>query len=145
MYIKISYIENLKVLFLFYRPLFYLLGKRIKNGGWLIFFQTIIYDIIYHHIIKGQLIFRTHFSLILYFDQKMQKYPSDKRIWKLYWSKFVNGRKDRTQTTLPVSCRRNGASGKYPKLFLRKSNKMWALPQDKFDKCNTLIVQKIEC
>ena len=48
----------------------------------------------------------------------MRKYPSDvcvvMRIWK--WSK--NG----TQTTSPVSRRKNGARGQYPKLPLKHLN-----------------------
>ena len=50
------------------------------------------------------------------------------RIWKLFWTEFVNGLKDGTQTTLPVSRRRNGAHGNSPKLHVRtrKKYKIWS-------------------
>ena len=53
----------------------------------------------------------------------MHKYPSDISVSETCIDlNFVNGRKDGTKTTSSVSRRRNGAHGKYPKLFLNIIN-----------------------
>ena len=53
----------------------------------------------------------------------MWKYPSDIRISEnCIGSEIVNGQKDGTKTTFPVSRRKNGEHGNYPKLPLKQNS-----------------------